>query len=329
MKDNNLIVRLKNILARTFAKGKVARRIATLAIASAVSVGAMSGCFTTTNNGNTPGGNGDQTQTTKYSALLEDVLKDENYNKLIDKLNADDKQIATGNYFEPHPYAFLSKQGHNVSDIKDNKLKCFTTTYTIGNDKNNLYITTRVENKSSTPYYSCYLLKYSLTNQEYDDLKMLHEKQYYQTPLFIQKLSEKKTSSVEYNTKITIDAYDELLNNLRKYTELTTDLFGTKNIELDFLNFSIDKQTFNIAIRNPIMYENKMYKNAKLKNLSLHPSEVSGKSISAINNAFNWPTYYWYVDRNDVANLKNLTDITYFHSQGLINKFDLDVRKEV
>lgn len=267
MKDNNLLVRLKNILGRTFTKGKFARRIATLTLASAMSVCTLSGCFASTTNdpsdngGNNPGGNGggngNQTQTTKYSAILEAVLNDAEYNALIEKLTAGDKQIGTGNYFEPHPYAFLAKQGHNISDIKDDKLNCFTTSYTIGNDKNNLYVTTRVENKSSTPYYSCYLLKYSLTNQEYDDLKMLHEGEYIQSPLFIQKLSEKKTPSVEYNAKITTSAYDRLLNRIRKNnSEDFKNMFGSQDMEIDFCGFSTESKIFTINMRSPIMYNN-------------------------------------------------------------------------
>lgn len=252
------------------------------------------------------------------------MLKDEEYNSLIDNY---EQKLSHSHSYNPHPFAFLSIQGHNISDIKNDKLKCYSTSYRIGEDKNNLYITTRVENKGSTPYYSCYLLKYSLSNQEYDDLKMLHKKKYIQAPFFIQKLSAQKTPTVEHSTKITVKAYDELLNQLRNNKNFSTNVFGVQNIELDFLDFSVDKQTFDIAMRSPIMYENDMIKNGKVKKLNLFPSIVS--SVTTINNAFNGPAIQWDLTQDDFKNLsKNLIDITYFDSQNKITRLNLDARKE-
>lgn len=161
-----------------------------------------------------------------YSQILQTVLTDDYYNDLIDQSIKENVAVFFSNpYFAPNPYTFLQQNGHDVDAIKDRQLECNTEMYFIGNDTNNLYMSVHAENSAST--ITDYVLKYSITTQEYNDLKMLFEKDYIQAPLFIQELSKQKTANVQSKITLTINAYD-----------LTKEYFNRKSV-LNILNCSL------------------------------------------------------------------------------------------
>lgn len=292
---------------------KFIKCVAAFALFSALAFGAAGCNNSPANNGS---GNNDPTDIdnpTTYSAILKDVMEDNYYADLISKFG---DKTRYSNAYDPIPYAFLSAQGFNISDIKSDAVKCVSTTYIKGDDRNNLYVTTRVEGQGSVPYYSCFLLKYSLTDKEYDELYMLHDGNCIQAPFFVQELAEQKTATVEHSTKITVQAYEELLKSFKDDEDFSTKLFGNNKIEMDFLDYSTSKQTFNVALRNSNINNTKMVAGAKIKTLDLFSSSSTYYPVLETDSAFSNPTYHWTLTQEDFKNLNsNLISITYFDSQ--------------
>lgn len=201
----------------------VKKRVAALAMATGILVAPLSACSCANTNANnassTPtissnidsSATDSSTQTpenaySEYSKILQTVMTDSYYTNLVDvaetKYNQGDKYYAkNNNTYMQIPYGFLKQQGYNIDAIKNNQLECISDVYTRGND---LYIELKVEHKSSIDYFANYLIKYTLTNQELEDLTLLNSatsRPYYQAPQFIQELSYQKNAellSVQY-----------------------------------------------------------------------------------------------------------------------------------
>ena len=85
--------------------------------------------------------NSNQSQETegKYSTFLQNVLNNAEYNALIEKPKTDVTFVKSA-YFDPHPYAFLEQQGHNVQAIKNGTNECYTLSYVLDEEPNYLYM---------------------------------------------------------------------------------------------------------------------------------------------------------------------------------------------
>ncbi len=182
----------------------------------------------------------------KYSQILQTVLDSEYYNDLIDQSMKDNVAVFFSDpNFAPIPYAFLQQNGFNVAAIRDRQLKCNTEMYFIGNDTNNLYMSVHVQNDEST--ITDYVLKYNITDKEYNDLQMLFEEDYIQAPLFIQELSNQKTASVQSKISLTKNAYDIAKKYFTKRSYFTNILnCSTLGFDITYLSTSSKEAKVNI-----------------------------------------------------------------------------------
>ncbi len=165
------------------------------------------------------GGNDDIDEETGYSKMLMNVLNDEYYNSLIESAMSNPDLFESAE-FDPHPYAFLEDEGYDISKIKDGTSECFTMSYVLDDEPNNLYIHTRLLVDDS--YYVSYLLKYELTKQEMQDYQLMHgtphgSQSYHSSSVFLNnEISEMKTPTIISLSKFTKDAYETIDKNYRK-----------------------------------------------------------------------------------------------------------------
>jgi len=166
--------------------------------------------------GNSSGGNNNQTPDySGFSQILQNVINDAYYANLIVDQQAWDGDLTNSPAYKNAkynaiPYGFLEDEGFDVNKIKNNQVISKSDMYSIGND---LYIELRVETKASKNYYTNYLLKYTLTNQEMSELKVLfkqigtgRKKTFTQAPMFVQEMSYLKTPEVVSKAHISVDS---------------------------------------------------------------------------------------------------------------------------
>ena len=321
----NLIARACNRMKLLFSKPKIKKRIAAIALATSVIVGA--GALTACNNNPSIDPNPTPTPTpgptTEYSQILNDVLDSDYYADLTDSYR-DAWSYPITKAHEAIPYAFLSREGYDIQAIKDEKIDCDSVAYIKNDDTNTLYLSTRVETDGADPYYTCYTLRYSLTDEEYDDLVMLHEGKYIQAPYFIQELDNQKTAHVESKASITVEAYDGLKNSLSTYTPIS-NAFTTSDLDMDFLTFDINTQTFEVNLRNSPDRGNNtsnmsmIVTNAELRPLLLNPATGSITTLARNSSVFTGPYTLWWIPTTAEEFKNNYDSLTYFDSSSMYN----------
>lgn len=330
----NLLKKLSEKLnlsnSNTEKKSKIKRRLTKVAIASLVlaPVIAFAAC-TYTPSPNTPidpdqpgitnpvDPDNPSTPTTDHSALLYDVLTNSYYRNIIDNFQ-EDMTIRNTQLYDPIPYGFLEDRGYNISDIKNDVLEADSVAYTKEDEPNNLYIATRVETDGTTPYYTCYTLRYSLSNLEMEDVKYLHRNRAIESPLFIQELSYQKNPTVISEASITINAYNNILNSLLDFDNVSSDLFGNKNITLDFVSFSTDNNTLICNVRNN--HSNNFIADAEIRIANLVPGNTSVKITTLNNNpkVYTGPYLVTFSNNKEMQNYtNNTTPITYYDTQNI------------
>lgn len=236
-KKPNLIKRAFSRLKTALKNAKISKKIATLSLTTALVVSGITfaGC---SNDSHNPGPGPDPNPgpiESGYSQIMDTVLNDEYYTSLVDNFTYEDNSSA---YYDPHPYGFLEDEGYNIDDIKNGSLECYSTSYM---KDDGYYIRTMVENKASTDYYGCYIIKYDLTDQEKDELDMLFEDEYIQTPLYIQEISNQKSASVQSEAYIAKTAYESILSTTKTIDAITFDALGTNNVDVLYLgNYVVD-----------------------------------------------------------------------------------------
>lgn len=321
-KKENLLVRLGRKLKYGFTNSKVVRRIATLALAGSLALG-TAGCFGTNPTPN-PGPNGNtDTPTTQYSAILEDVLEDEYYNGLIDAAK-DDFNLYRSASFDPHPYAFLEKKGHDVDAIKAGDLTCRTVSYVMENEPNNLYMMTYVENKSSDPYYTEYTLKYTLSEKEMKEYTFLHKdgSDYYIQAVFMNDaISEHKNATILSETKMNVEAHKEMREKLKNINTVNKT-YGSSKINIILKDFNESNQTFSL-VAYP-MYSNNTQMTTTNYLTELYPTRGNQK-LNIVNGVYYAPNTYGNFDLTEEQ--INVLSVTYYHSQDTIlgNVFTQDL----
>ena len=301
------------------------------ALAGVVALGACSLCGQTGGDDTDPDDpaidNNDPTPEPeeKYSQILQDVLESDYYAELTDMYEAAWNYPITKAH-EAIPYAFLSREGFDIQAIKDEEIDCDSVAYIKNDDTSTLYLSTKVVTDGADPYYTCYTLSYPLTDKEYDDLVMLHQEKYIQAPYFIQELDNQKTAKVISKASITVEAYDGLTKSFSD-DSVISNTFNNNQIEMDFLNFSVNDQTFEVNLRTrPDRGNNTssmvmIVRNGQLRNLELAPTII--ENINTLNHnatVFASPTYYWTLTQEDLASFQNNYDsLTYFDSSAMYN----------
>ena len=236
----------KRLIAR-FHNTKIAQKLTSLAITSSL-VLSLAACDSTnmpddTNtkdpnnsisdvqNGNNVNNNTNNNQNNSnsdvdvsgYSEILQHLLTDPYYTNLVRTAN---REIYFKNAFASIPYSFLEDEGHDIQAIKNDELDCIYSSYVLDNEPNNLYMMFGVETKGSVPYYTQYILRYTLSDEEMEDYQMLHNGRYIQAALLNQAISDLKTPTIISESKITVEAYTNLLKSINKFSLTKTLLNG-------------------------------------------------------------------------------------------------------
>ena len=190
----------------TFGNSKVAKTLKTLTLCGvmAFSIATMSACNNTptVDPGHSTVQPGDNENLKQYSQILQTVLTDSYYTKLAD--NAMSNSVNVMEYSDI-PYSFLERQGYNISTIKQGALGASAVYYTLKEDQSNLYCRATVKTPyQSSTYDSQYILKYSISKQELDNLSMLIKGKYIQAPLFLQELD--RTHEAEIISCVNVDS---------------------------------------------------------------------------------------------------------------------------
>ena len=261
----------------------------------------------------------------KYSQILQDVLESDYYAELTDMYEAAWNYPITKAH-EAIPYAFLSREGFDIQAIKDEEIDCDSVAYIKNDDTSTLYLSTKVVTDGADPYYTCYTLSYPLTDKEYDDLVMLHQEKYIQAPYFIQELDNQKTAKVISKASITVEAYDGLTKSFIDRNNFSTDVYGTDNLEMDFLNFSVNDNTFEVNLRTiPDRGNNTstmvmIVRNGQLRNIQLVPalSTANVSTLSYNSSVFIGPDFYWNSSNYEEFQ-NNYDSLTYFDSSAMYN----------
>ncbi|MDE6441805.1 MAG: hypothetical protein K2L12_03515 [Clostridia bacterium] len=267
----------------------------------------------TPNDTDTEQGDNDD-KTSQYTQIFQTVLTDDFYSKVIE--DCSDEHGTTFMYYPgmcPAPYFFLEKQGHDISSVKQGKLDCITSIYTQNDDTSKLYMSVRIENDNySKNYYTNYVLKYSLSKQEYDELYMLYKGNFMQAPLFIQEISRQKTVTVESKINITVDAYKRVVERFKTYDALSNDVFGSKNIDVDVIYAYADEfeSKLNTYVRSLSSNQDVIIVNAQLRNYFM---DLYGSSNLISNNDIFDATNISVKKSNLDEYKTSYTPITYFN----------------
>lgn len=203
-----LLSKLKNKL-----NTKVFKKIAGLTLAATMLITPLSACqcgTTTDPVDPKPGPHviiDDDDQTfSMFTPMLAGLLKDAEYKEYGEKLT----------HMKPLPYTFLAQQGHDVAKLKTGELFGRTITFIKDSEPNNLYMATYVQNPGN--YYSEYMLRYTLTDDEIADYVFLYNVPGDQGHYAIQmcymndQISKVKTPTIISSTKMDRQAHNNLVD---------------------------------------------------------------------------------------------------------------------
>ena len=200
------------------------------------------------NNGANPGVNNDDDNENiidKLSDITKTIETDSYYRGLGQK-NTNNNYIITQDVM-PIPYKFLRNHGHNVDAYLDGTLDVFASSYIYDNDKNHIYVSVKAENVSSSQYgnyYTNYVLKYPLTNQEYEDYITLSKSACIQSLFFIQELDNQKTPEMLSKVNIAKTTYEYMI---KSYAKSVLNPNKYNSIEIDITN--LNENMISVSLR--------------------------------------------------------------------------------
>lgn len=325
--DNNSNEKKVGLLAKLKAKlstPKIAQRITSLALATTILLFSV-GCDETTipsggttpdssqtQQGSTPSTN--QIDISQYSQLLQNVLTSEYYNGLIAQSKTDAVNTLKNGYCS-HPFGFLEDEGYDVNAIWNGTIDCYSAGFVLKEEPNNLYIQTRVETKTATPYYTEYVLRYTLTDEEMEDYKMIHSGGYIQAAFMNDAISQTRTPEVLSEVKCTVEAHKNLNETFSKMNEIKGILNNKSLSTMSMVDFDEEAGTFKVLITGKDQ-SSLMHKNGYINVATI----VNGSKIVASNNdgAFYKPSKYdelWFKKELNTTQPKEMTLYRYatFH----------------
>ena len=333
----NLLVKLANKLKNAFTSKTGKRAITSLALAGVLAA-TMVGCTYTPStdkpvdpdnpivdpiNPDNPNPNPDNPDPTEqYSDILRAVLNDPYYDEIAEEFHNVNAADSRSNKIYAIPYGYIESIGIDTSPIKNDEVEAYATTYIKDDEPNYLYVYARVENNDSTPYYTCYNLKYSITDQEKEELEMLHEDGYIQAPFFIQELSNQKTPVDTKVASLTVERFNSFSNSFKKNSWSSTDAFGHHNIDISLIGFSVEDQTFEIqAMSSPnSIIDDK----GEIRHIQLIPS--IGAEVTTIgNNVLNQPLAWTCTNEALEEYQNNATYVTYYFTNNIVNLKDYEL----
>ncbi len=267
------------------------------------------------NNNSQDGNKDDKTQ--EFSDILYTILTDKYYDDL--RIESRDNGMVVHNNMKPIPYKFLRNRGHNVDAYLDGTLDAFASSYIYDSDKNHIYVSVKAENVSISQYgnyYTNYVLKYPLTDQEYDEYINLCEGGYLQGLLFIQELDNQKTpemlskvniAKITYDTMV--EEFPDLTINVNNYNEMDIDISFA---DLEKICISIRKKSNSNMMKNEIGFVDMRYK--KLA----HPNVYDDNAIYVAK-----PTSVNYDIDKYYSIIQNITSFGYGTNINTTNPYNL------
>lgn len=243
-------------------------------------------------NGNNNGGNNQENPYADYSQILQNVLTDEYYQNLIHRRNQDSTFLSTG-YFDAHPYGFLEDEGYDIDAIKNGTFECKTMSYILEEEPNNLYIATYVETKAATPYYTEYLIRYTLTDQELSDYNLLHKKNYLHATFINDEISQMKTPVIINKTKCTVEAHKNLYENL-KSLPFVKELLNDNNLtDILMKNYDVENGTFEVLLLSASSKSMKSTRKIAVAPLTNGAQLVKENNDGAFYEPYQWMKFYY------------------------------------
>ena len=251
----------------------------------------------TNQNNNNSGNNTNDNNENKekeFSSILDKILTDKYYTNMVDRILGNSHELAKD--MLPIPYKFLRQHGHNVDAYLDGTLDVFASSYIYDNDKNHIYVSVKAENVSNSiygNYYTNYVLKYPLTNQEYDEYTDLCDGEYLQGLLFIQELDNQKTPEIVNKINVQKATYDRMITQYTKSKNINFKRYS--RVEIDI--YSVSDTEIEISVRN-------------------------GASANKFNNNISWITL---TTNKFAANIKTYDNaVTYVGSVEMVNYKNLE-----
>lgn len=274
----------------------------------------------TTQNGDNTTNNGNQNQNddnntdndsdepvTQYSGILNAVLNSDYYDGVLENYREQNKNRTT-NLESPIPYTFLEREGYDIEKIKSGELSCETVAYIMDGDTTRLYISTQPE--SPAGYYGNYILSYPLTQQEYEDLYMLHREEYIQAGLFIQELDAQKRATVESHIDVEKETFEGIENGFKGLAEEHAEM---QNATIDVIHINPNDLEFTVNVRERHTDFDPM----------IHSSELYTVDCYSFPLYFEYETDYLKLSNPSRYGLRDIEqfqtkahDLTYFDSQG-------------
>lgn len=253
-------------------------------------------------------GSGTTDPTEQYSATLRAVLNDPYYDEVIEEFYETGVGSKRSNKVFAIPYGYIESIGIDTTPIKNDEVEAYATTYIRDDEPNYLYVYARVETDSTTPYYTCYNLKYSITDQEKEEIEMLHEDGYIQAPFFIQELSNQKTPVEAEVASLTTERYEAYLNDFRRDRNIREALGD--DLDFSLLGFSVEDQTVDVQI---MTHADSIIDKGEYRTLQLIPS--IGAEVTTIgNNVLNQPLAWTCTNEALEEYQNNATNVTFYFS---------------
>ena len=305
---------------------KITTRMAAILLSVALGVAVLCGCSAKTPE-TEPSGPDISQGGSAYSKIFEKVLNEDYYNNLI-KAAEEDSQFQYTGYFDPHPYAFLKSRGHDIDAIKNDELACRTVSFVREDEPNNLYIMTYVESKTTDPYYTEYMLRYTLTDREMNEYKFLHNdntRYYVQAAFKNDEISAQKKATVISETKMNKTAHEEMKESIST-VNISKNKLNTDWADILLKDFDEATQEFTIYIYPYLSKSNEVTSIGKYMEL---PLIRSNQKLLIQNSIYYRPTTYGnFAVRDGEEYLDSVaTDVRFYYPQNAqIYRYDFNQR---
>ena len=229
----------------------------------------------------------DPIDTTGHSQILQNIINDPYYDYLFAKI-VNSTDIVDGWEYQPHPYAFYEDQGIDLEPLKNGQSEAYTMSYILDKEPNNLYMYTRI--LINNTYYQNYLLKYEITDAEYNDYHLMHTgygeyKFYFQSVFMNNEIAKSRDPEIVSSSKVTKLAQESLTESFQQ-VKLTT----TENCDIFLMDINPSAGTFVIYLVPRMDNKKEMFIDTNIAVLQC------GGGIRTENGAYSYPSILQHVN---------------------------------
>ena len=300
-----------------------------------------------TENGGTETSGENNGKFKKYSKLIQNVLANAEYNKIISDhrygIITDEK---LSSYM--HPFGFLEDEGYDINAIKSGNVKCYSRPFFYNDQPNTLYFVIGVENSDC---FTNYMIKYDLTEKERKEylelcnLSINYDGGHctYQTFFINDQISKDKKATIVSESYINKSLYNSLHESISGY-DLAHDAINTisfsdytfedgePHTQYEIIMISFDTSygeswdnTVNFIVVSTVPYSMGIH----FRNLTL--SEITCKSrsdyFSSENNILTWsqPLDRLRIEEKEKKSIKVLTIVPDNLEKTIYDLADMDL----